>query len=147
MPISENLEWVNAYYAVIDELGRIYGVYCQAQKMEDTKSVLDEENMPQDISECSSEDVRAFFNWISKAQQVLDGWRVKFHSCSVNYDEILLYTKNYSQISRVASALNSETLVVDMQYVQGTKQSFLQEFEMLNMFLLCYIPGQPEAGW
>ena len=147
MPILANLEWVNAYYTVIDQLGRIYGVYCEAQKLEDTKSVLDEESMPRDISECSSVDVKVFFTWISKAQQVMDGWRVKFHSRNVNHDEILHYTKNFSQISRVASALYAETLVVDMQYMQGLKQKFLQHFELLNIFLLCYIPGQPEAGW
>lgn len=147
MPLSDNLEWVNAYYTVIDQLGRIYGVYCSQQQMQDTKSILDDESMPTDVSESSCDGVKLFFGWVAKAQQTLDSWRQKFQSRQINYDEILLYTTIFSQLSRVATALSGESLVVDIQYVQGLKQDLLQAFEMLHILLLRYIPGQPEAGW
>ena len=147
MPLSNNLEWVNSYYTVIDQLGRIYGVYCSQQQMQDTKSILDDESMPADVSESSCEGVKVFFEWVSKAQQTLDSWRQKFQNRHINYDEIQLYTTIFSQLNRVATALSAESLVVDIQFVQGLKQDLLQAFEMLNILLLRYIPGQPEAGW
>ena len=147
MPLSNNLEWVNAYYTIIDQLGRIYGVYCSQQQLQDTRSILDGENMPADISESSCDGVKIFFEWVSKAQRILDSWRQKFQSHQINYDEIQLYTTLFSQLNRVATSLSAEALVVDMQLVQELKQDLLQVFEMLHVLLLRYIPGQPEAGW
>lgn len=147
MPLSSNLEWVNAYYTIIDQLGRIYGVYCSHQQMQDTKSILDDESMPTDVSESSCDGVKIFFEWVAKAQQTLDSWRQKFQTQRINSDEIQLYTTTFSQLSRVATALSAESLVVDIQHVQAAKQDLLQAFEILNVQLLRYISGQPEAGW
>ena len=147
MPVSDNLEWVNAYYTIIDQLGRIYGVYCSQQQMLDTRSILDDESMPADVSESSCDGVKIFFGWVSKAQQTLDSWRQKFHNQQINFDDIQLYTTIFSQLNRVATALSAESLIVDIQFIQGLKQDLLQAFEVLHILLLRYIPEQPEAGW
>lgn len=147
MPVSDSLDWVNAYYTVIDQLGRIYGVYCSQQQMQDTRSILDDDSMPSDVSESSCDGVKVFFGWVAKAQHTLDSWRQKFLNQQVNIDDIQLYTAIFSQLNRVATALSAESLVVDLQLIQGLKKDLLQAFETLHVLLLRYIPEQPEAGW
>ena len=144
MPLSDNLDWISVYYSVIDQLGRIYSIY---QSNQDAKSILTEDSMSSEVTECTAEGVGIFFKWISQAQQVLGTWRDKLKAKEVNYDEMLLYFKLFSQINRAAVLLSAESLVVDMQYMQAMKQDFLQSFELLNIFLLRYVSGQPGSGW
>jgi len=95
MPVTSSLEWAKNYYHVIDELGRIYSVFRKAQELEETKSVLDASTMPLDVSRSNSDGVQKFFEWLSRAQQVLAVWREKFVSKKVNYDAIVLYMEVY----------------------------------------------------
>lgn len=146
MPVSESLEWAKSYYHIIDQLGRIYSAFCLAQELEDTRSVLSDDTMPLDVAQSSCEGVKEFFSWLSRAQQVLSVWREKFTSKKINYDSIMLYTEVFSLLSRAATSLSANTLVVDAQYVQAIRTDFLQAFELLNIMLIRYIEGHPEAG-
>jgi hypothetical protein len=146
MPVSESLEWAKSYYQIIDQLGRIYSVFCQTQAREDTKSVLSDETMPVDVSQSSCEGVKEFFSWLSRAQQVLSVWREKFTTKKINYDEIMLYTEVFSLLSRAATSLSAHSLVVDAQYVQAIRTDFLQAFECLNIMLIRYVKNHPEVG-
>ena len=146
MRVMESLEWAKLYYPIIDQLGRIYSVYCQAQAQEETKSVLNADSMPQDVSESSCEGVREFFAWMSRAQQMLSVWREKFQSKKINYDAIILYTEVYSLLSRAATSLSANSLVVDRHYVQAIQVDFLESFEILNLLLIRFIRGHPETG-
>ena len=146
MPVSDSLEWAKSYYQIIDQLGRIYSVFCQAQAMEDTKSVLSDDTMPLDVTQSSCEGVKEFFGWLSRAQQALAEWREKFTSKKINYDAIMLYTEVYSLLSRAATSLSANSLVVDAQYVQAIRTDFLQAFELLNITLIRYIKDHPEVG-
>ena len=114
--------------------------------MEDTKSVLNDETMPTVVSQSPSEGVKKFFNWLSKAQQVLATWREKFTTKKINYDSIMLYIDVYSLLSRAATSISANSLVIDAQYVQAVRVDFLQAFELLNMTLIRYIDGQAEAN-
>ncbi len=147
MPVTESLEWAKAYYHIIDQLGKIYSVFTQAQAQEETKSVLNDETMPRDISQSTSEGVKKFFNWLSKAQQILAGWRENFTSKRINYDTIMMYKEVYSLLCRAAASISANTLVVDSQYVKAVRADFLQAFELLNMILIRYIKNQPEVGY
>ena len=147
IPISDNFEWATSYYSVISQFGRIFGIYCTTAGLEEREGILREDHFPSDVADCPSENVRKFFSWVSKAQQVLCAWQQKFNSKCINFDEILLYAKSFSQINRVATVFQAESLVVDTHDVQLIKQDFLQSFELLNILLLCYIKGQPDAGW
>lgn len=135
------------FYSMIDQLGRIYSVYQSKQEDGDTKSILTEDSMSTEVTECTAEGVTIFFKWIAQAQQVLGGWRDKLKSREVNFDELLMYSKQYSQISRAAMALNSGGLVMDSHELKMMKQEFLQQFELLNLFLLRYVAGVPDLQW
>lgn len=147
MPISDNFDWINSYLPVVSQLSRIYGTYCNSKGIEEDQCILKKENLPADITECPFQDVKKFFSWVCKAQQMLCSWQRKFTTRHVNYDEILLYAKYCSQVNRVASVFSAESVVVDMQDVNAVKQDFLQSFELLNMLLLHYVPSRPDSGW
>ena len=147
MPISDNFAWISSYYAIIAQLGRIYGVYCSSRNLEENSLVLVGSDLPTDIVESNCDDVKTFFTWVFKARQVLATWKEKFDSKYVNYDEVLLYAKDFSHVNRVATVFAASAFVVDNQYIQATKQQFLQSFELLNIFLIRYIKDQPNAGW
>ena len=147
MPLTENLDWISIYYSVIDQLGRIYSVYQSTQDAGDTRSVLTEDSLSSDVTECPTEGVVVFFKWIAQAQRILGEWKDRLKTMDVNYDELLLYLKHISQIGRAAVSLSSDGLVMDSTTVKAMKQDFLQQFELLNMFLIRYVVGQPEAGW
>ena len=146
MPLSEGLEWVSLYYSVIDQLGRIYSVYCSFKNMKDSERVIESGELPGDVTE-ADDNTQVFFRWILQAQKVLISWREKFHSKKVNYDDILMYTQTYTQIGRVAAVLSADSLVVDNVYLQAIKTDFLSSFEILNTYLLHYVRGHPENGW
>ena len=146
MPVSESLDWAKSYYQVIDQLGRIYSVFCQAQKNQETRSVLDTESMPLDVAQSTCEGVKKFFDWMSQAQKVLAAWRERFTSKKVNYDSIILYLEAYGLLSRAATSLSANSLVVDGQYVQTIRSDFLQAYELLNMALIRYVSGRPDLG-
>lgn len=147
MPVTESLEWAKSYYHVIDQLGKIYSIYSQRQIGMDTRSVLNEETMPLDVANTTCDGVKMFFDWLSRAQQVLAAWREKFTSKHVNYDNIQLYLEVYGLLNRAATSLSANSLVVDSHYVHAVKTDFLQAFELLNIMLLRYIAGQPDAGY
>ncbi len=146
IPVSETLEWAKSYYHVIDQLGRIYSVFCQAQELEETRSVLSDESMPLDVAQSNSEGVQKFFGWLSKAQQALATWRERFKSKKINYDSIKLYLDVLSLLNRAATSLSANSLVVDQQYIVAIRTDFLQAFELLNIMLIRYISGQPDTG-
>ena len=147
MHVSESLEWAKSYYHVIDQLGKIYSVYSQRQIGMDTKSVLNDETMPQEVANSTCDGVKMFFDWLSKAQQVLAAWRDKFTSKQVNYDNIQLYLEVYGLLNRAATSITANSLVVDSHYVHAVKTDFLHAFEQLNVMLLRYIYGQPDDGY
>ena len=147
MPLTENLEWLSIYYSLIDQLGRIYSVYQSKQEDAETKSILTEDSMSTEVTQCTDEGVGVFFKWIAQAQQVLGTWRDRLKSRDVNYDDLVVYSKQYSQISRAAMALNSGGLVMDNHELKMMKQEFLQQFELLNLFLLRYVSGCPDLQW
>lgn len=146
MPVSDSLEWAKSYYHIIDQLGRIYSGFSRAQALEDTKSVLNDETMPLDVTQSSCEGVKEFFKWLSRAQHVLAVWREKFTSKKIDYDAIMLYTEAFSLLNRAATSLSANSLVVDAQYVQAIRTDFLQAFELLNIMLIRYIKDHPGAG-
>ena len=122
-------------------------MYQSKQEDAETKSILTEDSMSTEVTQCTDEGVGVFFKWIAQAQQVLGTWRDRLKSRDVNYDDLVVYSKQYSQISRAAMALNSGGLVMDNHELKMMKQEFLQQFELLNLFLLRYVSGCPDLQW
>ena len=145
--VSDSFEWITSYSRVIRQLGRVYGTYCRQRELKNSECILAVNSLPSDVEDCPSSDVRKFFLWVAKSHQMLGSWHQKFESKHINYDDILLYKKHFSQINTLAASLSVDSLVVEIHYIQAVRQEFLQNFEILNIFLLRYVPGQPDVGW
>ena len=135
-----------AYDFVIAQLGQIFNAYCNARKLRGSGCILSQ-HFPQEISKSSSDDVIRYFQWVRKAQDVLIVWQGKFLHNEVNFDDVLTYASHHVSIDRVGRALCAHTVVMDSQDVQDVKNLFITSFDQLNIYLLKYIPGHPEARW
>ena len=74
-------------------------------------------------------------------------WQRRVEARELNYDDILLYALFQDGIQFIGQAVCATSAVIDPHFIQEQKTDFLQYFEELNIMLLRYIPGQPEAKW
>ena len=147
IPISDTFEWVHLFTFVIDQLGRVYGVYCQVNHLSEEGMMLKDSALPCDVANSPCEEVRKVFKWVFHAQRLLSDWTHKFNSRKINYDEIQLYHSNFSNISRVAALFYANAEMTDMHNISALKKDFSQNFELLNIFMIRYLPGKVDLGW
>ena len=74
-------------------------------------------------------------------------WQDKFKHMTANYDEILVYAACHIELEKLSHTVCATSLVIDFQEIQNVKNTFLTEFELLNVYLLRYIPQHPDAKW
>ena len=65
----------------------------------------------------------------------------------INYDEILAYTSQQSQLKHLAQTFCASSATVWSQDTLDVKNRFLLAYEQLNILLIRYIPGHPDAKW
>ena len=85
-----------------------------------------------------------YFDWVRHVQAVLLEWKEKFTQRECNYDDIFIYTSQQSQMERLGEIFFVSSAIVD---AQAMKNTFLNVFEELNVLLIKYTPGQPDAKW
>lgn len=88
-----------------------------------------------------------YFEWIRTIQEVFQTWNQKLVEEKANYDEILIYASCHIESERLCQTLRSASLIMDFQVVQDIKNTFLTDFELLNVYLLRYIPQHPDPKW
>ena len=84
---------------------------------------------------------------MAKIHTCLQSWSDKFLYQRISYDEICLYSSIHEYVSAVGEGLCASKLIIGKEEVQSCKITFLNEFEMLNVLLLLYIPNRPSAKW
>ena len=65
----------------------------------------------------------------------------------MNYNDIMLYASYQAQLEELCSVVCVSVASLTAQNLQDVETTFLQQFEQLNVFLLHYISGQPDAHW
>ena len=88
--------------------------------------------------------------WISAIYVTFKTWCTKVTSLSVSYDEIELYVACSTKIGNLLDheqTIHESSLAIDLDFIQTIKNTFLTEFELLNVYLLRYIPQHPDAKW
>ena len=88
-----------------------------------------------------------YLEWIFTIQSMFKIWQNKFTHMTANYDEILVYVSCHVELEELSHTVCATSLVIDFQEIQNVKNTFLTEFELLNMYLLLYIPQMPDAKW
>ena len=88
-----------------------------------------------------------YFDWVHRLQAILLEWKQKFMEQRINYDEILTYANHKSHLDNLAQAILAFSTIVDTKDMQTVKNTLVDVFEQLNVLLIKYIPGQPDAKW
>lgn len=142
---ANNFDWVNNS-AVIQQLGVIYNSYCNSRKLYGSNCLLSE-NTPEEIATCPWEDVKKYFQWIKKVQDILHFWQGKFTSGSINFDELMSYASNSVALNALGRAVCAGSCIMEMDSVTQVKDTYRYNFEQLNVYLLRYVPGHPEVKY
>lgn len=74
-------------------------------------------------------------------------WRDRFLQMRVNYDDVLLYASTQTWLNNLGVTVCATSAVIDSSDIQRIKNMILQNYEQLNILLIKYIPGHPDARW
>ena len=86
-----------------------------------------------------------YFDWVHQVQATLLKWYQKFTEEHINYDQIFTYTTHQRQLENIGKCLGASSAIV--KDTETIKNNFLIAFEKLNVILIKYIPGKPDAKW
>ena len=139
-PNTENLSKLSKYLFAVDKLGTIFQIYCTTKKI--NKSVTYE--VSQEIQSIPNADLKDYFNWIHKMQNMMFKWRQKFFDEKFNYDDIITYDSNLPIVVDTAKAVNSEHLVLGCTEIADLKKRYSAAYAILSLLL---VKGNKEYGW
>ena len=71
--------------------------------------------------------------------------KLNIPSAAANYDDIMLYEEHSSALNALGHKVDNAS--VRLIKAETVKNKFLTEFEWLNVYLLRYIPQNPDAKW
>ena len=139
-PNRENLAKVNTYLYPINKLSIIFHEYCTKNSIE--KSIID--TVPQEISLILNANVKDYFNWIVKMQEIMIHWQSKFMDQDFNYDDTFTYTGNLQSIAAFAKAVCTEHLVYTADEIAKLKEDYSAIYAKLCLLL---VKSNKEYGW
>ena len=143
---AKSFSWNFKPTVIITQLGFVFETYCKSRELS-VQSCLLTEMMPQEVRDCPWEDVRSYFNWIQRLQNLLCSWQKKISSGNVNYDEVVMYNSSIESVSSIGKAVCATMYVMDMQNILDVKKNFTRCFEELSCYLLRYVPDHPEVKY
>ena len=139
-PNRENLSKLNIFLSPIEKLSLIFHEYCTKNSIE--KSVIN--TVPQEISHISNANVKDYFNWIVKMQEIMIHWQSKFMDQDFNYDDTFTYTDKLLSIAAFAKAVCAEHLVYTADEIAKLKEDYSAMYAKLCSIL---VKNNKEYGW
>ena len=88
-----------------------------------------------------------YFDWIHQVQTALLRWNYKLRKEQINLFEIITYASHQPELQLIGKTLCASSVIVDSQDTEAVKNKFLKSSDQLNVLLIKYIPGQPDAKW
>ena len=141
---TTSFTWVMQFPYVIRKAGEMFHHYSQRNSRRDI--VLRE--LPPKVGANTSSSVIKYFTWVQNLHMILFFWKEKLDTQTANYDDIHFYAQNISGIERVATAVSVQSLVVPEGHVSSLKNTYLQQYEKLNLLLIRYVrTDDPEKRW
>ena len=131
-PNRENLAKLTTYLFAIEKLSVIFHEYCTKNNIE--KSVI--HTIPGEINHISNADVKNYFNWIVKMQEIMIHWQSKFMNHDFNYDDIYLYAGKLQSVAAFAKTMCTEHLVVTIDELVKLKDVYLGIYAKLCLLLV-----------
>ena len=144
LPTDELFKESDHLQYIIMDLGRVFQTYCSSRKLH--PNCLITEKMPQEVQDCTNNDVQSYFNWVQAIQKFLCFWKGKFSNKHVSYDEIQM-CKNSSVTKNLGSTVCATICVLHEEDICQLEQRFEYLVEQLNCYLLRYIPDHPELKY
>ena len=139
-PNRENLAKLNTYLFPIEKLSIIFHEYCTENNIE--KSVI--HSIPQEISHISNADVKNYFSWIVKMQEIMIHWHSKLIERDFNYDDTFTYAGKLQSIAAFAKAVCTEHLVYTADEITKLKDDYSALYAELCLLL---VKNDKEYGW
>ena len=119
------------YKFIIDELSKIHCTYCEIRKI---SKVIQE--IPNELNNTANEDVKCYFKWIVKMQNIVVYWNQKFDTGEFNYDDILNYASNINFINTFADIMYVEHLVCNIDEIMKLKDGYSTLYASLCKLLV-----------
>ena len=142
IPVSALREELEKHSTTIEQLCRVYQLYCGSKyEQSDVRRVLEDE-LPRATTQ--SEHIQKYFNWIRAIQQVSLHWKGMFASRDVSYSDIQLYRKHHKYFLRLAQDTCVPRAEVSMEDTDIALCSFKKQYDALNFALIKYIHGKPD---
>ena len=140
-PNRENLAKVNTYLFPIEKLSVIFHKYCTKNNIEKSFVIS---TIPQEIIHISNADVKNYFNWIVKMQEIMIHWQLKFMDQDFNYDDAFIYADNLHNTTAFAKAVCTEHLVYTSDEITKLKDDYSALYAKLCSLL---VKNDKENDW
>ena len=140
-PNVENLAKLNSYLFVTEKLSAIFRDYCSTRKRE--KHMVIHE-IPQEISRISNTDIKDYFKWVMKMQNIVIHWQSKFLNEEFNYDDIFAYAGNLNNIHSFAKYMFVGNLALTADEIGRFKEDYSTVYANLCSLL---VKNNKEYGW
>ena len=140
-PSVEKLSKLNTYLFVTERLSTLFLDYYASKKIEKPPVI---HVVPQEIISISNADVKDYFKWIIKMQNIMIHWQSKFMEQEFNYDDIFTYGANLKHISTFAKAVYTEYLVYTDNDIAKIRERYSVIYAKLSSLL---VKSNKEYGW
>lgn len=134
-----NLGELVIYKFIIDELSKIHCTYCEIKKI---SKVIHE--IPNELCNNANADVECYFKWIVSMQRIVVYWNQKFDTGEFNYDDILKYASNISNVTTFAEIMFVENLIWNIDEITKLKDEYSTQYAKLCMLL---VNSSKDSGW
>ena len=78
---------------------------------------------------------------------MLQHWKEKVQGDDMTYEDISSYICNQARLHSLGESVGANHLVLEITQIRKAKNAFLSNFELLNAYLLKYIPDLCEGRW
>jgi len=134
---KEALHKLSSYTFVLEQLSKIFQVYCK-----DKVVIL--EDVPEDIACISDENVKDYFKWVIKVQNIFRYWHEKFRVHDFNYEDILAYASSLPTVITLAQCFSSTEFIFEPGVIEVYKKQYSKLYREICLQLVkshADIPG------
>jgi len=128
----KDLSKISDFYFAIEKFSSIFKVYCDLKK--NVSQPMHE--LPEELKYTPNDNVKYYFSWIIKLQNIYIHWQELFKEKECNYDDIFTYASSLTTVTDLASSLGTTHLVYGADKVGQFKSRYSKLYEKLCQLLV-----------
>ena len=137
----DNISKLKTYLIVMERLSTVFHDYCTTRKYEKPVVI---HSLRQEIDRIPNTDVKYYFKWIIKMQNIMIQWHSKFLNEEFNYDDIFTYASNLQSIILFAKFVHTSHLVISNEEIGKLKEEYSTLYGDLCRLL---VRNNKDYGW